>query len=46
MEGDLIYRINNKIINNINDVIKVLKNKNETNYFFILRDKNSFIIEM
>lgn len=42
-EGDIIFKINNKKINNIEDIKNILKDSNNTNYFFIYRNGREFI---
>lgn len=45
--GDVITKINNKPIKNLEDVEKILKNnENQSAYFFIYRDKKEFIVMM
>jgi serine protease Do len=44
--GDVIYKINNNNISNINDIKKILDNNNQTNYFFIYRKNKTLIIVM
>ncbi len=46
-EGDVIFKVNTKKINNVNDLTKELEsNKDRTNYFFIIRDNKEQIILM
>lgn len=45
-EGDVIYKINKKLIKNIDDVKNILKKKETGNYFFVNRKGREFIIMM
>jgi serine protease Do len=45
--GDVITKINNKPVKNIEEVEKILKaSENQSAYFFIYRDKKEFIVMM
>ena len=45
-DGDVIYKINNKKIDSVEDVKNILKENENTNYFFILRNGKEFIVRM
>ena len=46
-EGDIIFKVNNRRIKNIDDLTKILEeNKDRQNYFFIFRQGKEFIVIM
>ena len=45
-EGDLIYKINNRLIKSVKEVKDSLQNDNPSNYFFIYRKGKEIIIKM
>lgn len=44
--GDVIYKINNKKVTNMKEFLKIIKDLEDTAYFFIYRDGSQFIVMM
>ncbi len=44
--GDVIYKVNNKLIKSVSDLKNILKQSDEINYYFINRRGKEFIVKM
>ncbi len=44
--GDLIYKINNSVVKNTDEIVKISKSDTDRNYFFIKRGNSTFIAIM